>query len=117
MITGKSIAEIEKTYGTTGVTFTHQHVFELTKMSIIPLGSEFKRRGTDGFKVPSFGLVRIAYLKRSGGSYSTTGKTLKTGHLVVVKDGMIYDPSGTTYPVSSIPANKIIDSVLEIPQP
>ena len=116
MLTGKSIKEVEAIYGHGTITYTHEHVFNLTKMGFLGVDSPgFVQRGTPGFAIPETGLVRIAFLKKSGGHYSTTGKTKRTGHLVVIAHGIVYDPAGRIYPLSALPADRIVDKVLSVP--
>lgn len=54
MITGKSIREVEKLYGTSGVTYVQRHVHMLTQMGIIPSGTNFKHVSAGWFVVEVF---------------------------------------------------------------
>jgi hypothetical protein len=125
MLAGVSIAQSEKAFGRKdslgrhrahkNVTNAFMQVKALTQLGCYPDPRGFMTPKDIGFKIPSLGLIRIAYFKQSGGTMSS-GKVKRTGHLVVIKDGMIYDPAGATYTLGDLMSRPDVrlDSALEV---
>lgn len=99
MFTGRPLNEVNKAFGCSGKSNSAN-----TAMALVALGcvvdSEWK---TDG-SIPTDGFIRIGFLKKSGGHYSTTGKVKNLGHLLMIKNGVIYDPIGRFYTLEQFKA-------------
>jgi hypothetical protein len=94
MITGLDLHTVMKAFGTKSSTYMHQTVTVIRK-----LGVECKEYEAFKGALPAMALVRIAPYKCSGGRRSMN-KFKNFGHLVVVVNGTVFDPNGSTYPVS-----------------
>lgn len=121
MVTGKSIAEVERAFGGVcggtrygGVTFSGQQVSVLKLFGVkcadqyvsVPANRDFAA-------LPKTALVRLAFLKRSGGRLSKT-KTKRTGHLVVWHEGKVYDPNGYAILPEMVRPDMVIERYLPI---
>jgi hypothetical protein len=114
MLTGKTIREAERIYGHGHATCKGEHIKALTRVGFYPDSRGFigvTRREA----LPALALVRLGFLKRSGGHLSTSGKLKRTGHLVLWANGQFYDPAGKTY--QELPNGVVVESVLEVLAP
>lgn len=113
MLTGKSIAEIERVYG-----HVHSSYSAETARIVNKLGFYGDERGFiphQGGKLPELALVRVVTLKRTRHGYSSSGKTRRNGHLVLWANGKFYDPYWGE--LSELPVGRKIDTVLEVLAP
>lgn len=116
MLTGKTIQEIEKVYGHKTATYPWQHMEAVKKLGFYPDERGFQKY--TGQELPPLALVRVCYLKRTrGGGFSTSGKTKRSGHLVLWTNNQFYDPNGRIWTLDTIPPGTKIDTVLEVLAP
>jgi hypothetical protein len=88
MLTGRSEAEVYAAYGTKGVTNRN-----MTENAAKALGCVVDEAGwKEGGSLPVEGFIRIGFRKRSGGKLSD--KVKRIGHLLMIRNGVIYDPAG-----------------------
>lgn len=114
MLTGKTIKEVERVYGHGHRTYATEHVNAVRKLGCYPDDRGFQRYDPK-VALPEIALVRVCYLKRTrGGKFSSSGKTKRSGHLVLFANGYFFDPSGKLYTPTSLPPGVVLDTVLEV---
>jgi hypothetical protein len=109
IITGKTVAEAEKAVGHGHATYGKDLIAGVEKLGCVA-GPMISHK-TIGFKIPHTGFLLIGYQKKSGGRISS--KLKKVGHWVVVVDGVVYNPNGTTYPFTIAPGT-IVNFAIEV---
>lgn len=101
MLTGIQMDKVYKAFGTKSVTNMQLTVSALRKLGV--QCSDFA--AANGEPMPEYALARIAFYKRSGGHQSNT-KFKRLGHLVVVVKGIVVDPNGDVYPLSTLKTHR-----------
>lgn len=115
MLTGLPVKEVERVYGHGHRTFPREHIRGVTGLGFY--ADERGFRDFDG-TMPELALVHIGYLKKvRGGNFSTTGKTRRSGHLVLWANGQFYDPAGRIYKMDGLRVGAKIVKVLEVLAP
>lgn len=113
MLTGKSIKEVEAVYGHGHATYATEHMRAVERLGCVPDYRGFKKFKVEP-KLPEIALVRMEFLKRTRGGYSTSGKTKRSGHLVLWANGYFFDPGGMIYTLDTMPKGMVIDQHLEV---
>ena len=116
MVAGVSIDRAEQVFGHGHKSLPQETIDALRKLGV-SCKNEFTvvGRTRDTSVLPPVAMVRLVFLKRSGGHLSVSGKVRKTGHLVVWANGQFYDPGhGLTFQPSQMNPEIVIERFLEV---
>lgn len=113
MLTGKSIREVEAVYGKATTTFPSDHSRALDKLQVTTGAWWFYKDQP----LPEVALVLVAFLQRRGGRFSSSGRVKRRGHMVLLVNGIFYDPSWPfPYTLDSFPEGmgQVVHSFLPV---
>jgi hypothetical protein len=118
MLTRRPVKEINKLFGTCATSNMVMVASALTSLHYVLGSQQVSPEGARAEDLPALAMVRLAFRKRSGGHVSA-GKVKNCGHVVLIANGMVFDPVGRKYPVNEISTGSIIERfipILAVPQ-